>query len=190
MTFHLIEIQPFFDRKNVPNCEGTVFSTLQAVHGTAYSRCQMRMDAILKECPRIMPIANDVCIFGKGEEVQDANMHNLMRAARKYSITFNLRKAVVKQNCDKYMMRFPIFQIKQTLSKFEDPSSLSSCRPDHASVSSLSGRLFQGHPLAVCSKTLTEPEPQYANIEREIPSRVARAVVTLHDTHPCSPVLS
>ncbi len=153
--------------------EDTVFSTLEAVHGRAYSRSHTRMDAILKVCPGTIPIANGVCIFGKGEEIHDANTHNLMRVARKHNIVFNPREAIVKQNCDKF--HDEISRENRHYSNLEDPSSLAYYRPDRdppcqsdKSISGLSGVIIQdGRPLVVCSKALTGPEPRCANIHSE-----------------------
>ena len=45
---------------------------------------QERMDNILEHCTGTMSIADDVGVFGKDEADHDANLHNLMKTARRH----------------------------------------------------------------------------------------------------------
>ncbi len=63
---------------------------------------QQRMDMILEECPGTVSIADDVCVHGATETEHDANLHNLMRVARKHGLVFNPKKAKVKQTRIKF----------------------------------------------------------------------------------------
>ncbi len=162
----VIQATPTLEKLTYQLTGSTVFSILNIHHGT--DRHHTRIDDILEECPGTVSISNDVCIFGKGEEHHDATMHNLMRVARKYNLVFNTKKATVKQNCTRFYDE--IFKTNRRHQEDpEDPSSLAYYRPDHASISGLSGALIQdGRPLSVCSKALTGPKPQCENIKREL----------------------
>ena len=52
---------------------------------------QERMDNILEHCTMsTMSIADDVGVFGKDEAEYDANLHNLMKTARRHGLVFNI----------------------------------------------------------------------------------------------------
>ncbi|XP_037790564.1 uncharacterized protein LOC119585916 [Penaeus monodon] len=51
---------------------------------------------ILKNCPGIITIADDVVVFGKTEEEHDTNLHNLFKIAKEQGLTFNSAKCMIK----------------------------------------------------------------------------------------------
>ena len=57
---------------------------------------QERMDHIIERCPGTMGIADDVAVFGKDEKEHNANLHNLMKIAKKEGLVFN--PDIKKQN--------------------------------------------------------------------------------------------
>ena len=55
------------------------------------------MDLILEQCPGTISITDDVGVFGRTEEEHNnANLHQLMRAAQKRVLVFNVRKCKIK----------------------------------------------------------------------------------------------
>ena len=54
------------------------------------------MDQILEQCPSTISIADDVGVFGRTEEEHNANLHQLMRAAQKHGLVFNVDKCTIK----------------------------------------------------------------------------------------------
>ena len=44
---------------------------------------QLRMDAILEQCPGVIGIHDDIVIFGVDQQDHDANLINLLNAARR-----------------------------------------------------------------------------------------------------------
>ena len=58
---------------------------------------QERMDNILEHCTGTMSIADDVGVFGKDEAEHDANLHNLMKTARRHGLVFNIDKCEIKR---------------------------------------------------------------------------------------------
>ena len=47
------------------------------------------MDLILEQCPGTISIADDVGVFGRTEEEHNANLHQLMQAAKKHGLVVN-----------------------------------------------------------------------------------------------------
>ena len=47
------------------------------------------MDLNIAQCPGNISIADDVGVFGRTEEVHNASLHQLMRAAQKHGLVFN-----------------------------------------------------------------------------------------------------
>ena len=63
---------------------------------------QERMDNILEHCTGTMSIADDVGVFGKDEAEHDANLHNLMKTARRHGLVFNIDKCEIKRQSLKF----------------------------------------------------------------------------------------
>ncbi len=63
---------------------------------------QIKMDQILESCPGTISIADDITVFGKGDEDHDKNMVNLMEQAKKHGLIFNPAKLRVKQKRIKF----------------------------------------------------------------------------------------
>ena len=204
---------------------------------------QERMDNILEHCTGTMSIADDVGVFGKDEAEHDANLHNLMKTARRHGLVFNIDKCEIKRQSlklfglvfdaegahpdpkrirDIEQMRRPVNStelqeflgiatymspflpklsqqtapLRDLLKKeaefewtpshdavFEDRKAsicrhvtLSYFRPEvdsvvqvDASSRGLGAVLLQnGKPIAFASKTLSDCEQRYANIERDM----------------------
>ena len=66
---------------------------------------QQRMDFILKKCPGVVGIADDIAVHGPTEEEHDANVHNLMRVAQQHGLVFNLDKCMIKEKKIKFFER-------------------------------------------------------------------------------------
>ena len=60
------------------------------------------MDNILEHCTGTMSIADDVGVFGKDEAEHDANLHNLMKTARRHGLVFNIDKCEIKRQSLKF----------------------------------------------------------------------------------------
>ena len=204
---------------------------------------QERMDNILEHCTGTMSIADDVGVFVKDEAEHDANLHNLMKTARRHGLVFNIDKCEIKRQSLKFFglvfdaegahpdpkrirdieqMRRPVNStelqeflgiatymspflpklsqqtapLRDLLKKeaefewtpshdavFEDTKALicrhvtfSYFRPEvdsvvqvDASSRGLGAVLLQnGKPIAFASKTLSDCQQRYANIEREM----------------------
>ena len=54
------------------------------------------MDQILEHCPCTISIGDDVGVFGRTEEEDNANLHQLVRAAQKHCLVFNGDKCKLK----------------------------------------------------------------------------------------------
>ena len=63
---------------------------------------QERMDNILEHCTGTMSVADDVGVFGKDEAEHDANLHNLMKTARRHLLVFNIDKCESKRQSLKF----------------------------------------------------------------------------------------
>ena len=63
---------------------------------------QERMDNILEHCSGTMSIADDVGVLGKDEAEHDANLHNLMKTARRHGLVFNIDKCEIKRQSLKF----------------------------------------------------------------------------------------
>ena len=53
---------------------------------------QLRMDAILKQCPGVIGIHDDMVIFGVDQEDHDANLINLLNVCQKEGLVLNSKK--------------------------------------------------------------------------------------------------
>ena len=53
---------------------------------------QLRMDAILEQCPGVIGIHNDMVIFGVDQEDHDANLINLLNVCQKEELVLNSKK--------------------------------------------------------------------------------------------------
>ena len=53
---------------------------------------QLQMDAILKQCPGVIGIHDDMVIFGMDQEDHDANFINLLNACQKEGLVLNSKK--------------------------------------------------------------------------------------------------
>ena len=53
---------------------------------------QLRMDAILEQCPGVIGIHDDMVIFGVDQEDHDANLINLLNVCRKEGLVLNSKK--------------------------------------------------------------------------------------------------
>ena len=60
------------------------------------------MDNILEHCTGTMSITDDVGVFGKDEAEHDANLHNLMKTARRHGLVFNIDKCEIKRQSLKF----------------------------------------------------------------------------------------
>ncbi|RUS85701.1 hypothetical protein EGW08_006577 [Elysia chlorotica] len=204
---------------------------------------QRKMDVILEQCPGVVGITDDVCVYGKTQAEHDKNLLNLMEVAKKHGLVFNSKKCFIGQEsitffglewskdgvrpspskCDnikskaspsnktelqsflgmiQYLSPFiPRLSEKTTalrellkkdsvwdwtssheniyqkmkddihqhlqLSYF-DPHKPTTLEVD-SSLNGLGAALIQdGKPIAFASKSLTETEARYANIEREM----------------------
>ena len=147
---------------------------------------QLRIDAILKQCPGVIGIHDDMVIFGVDQEDHDANLINLFN----YSGTFipnlshhtePLRAMLKKDNVfhweDQQTRSFQ--QVKTLIAKanttplrYYDRNLPVTVQAD-ASLRGLGVCLIQKHkgkdqPITFASKSLTDVEMRYANIEREL----------------------
>ena len=53
---------------------------------------QLWMDAILKQCPGVIGIHDDMVIFGVDQEDHDANLINLLNVCQKEGLVLNSKK--------------------------------------------------------------------------------------------------
>ena len=53
---------------------------------------QLRMDAILKQCPGVIGIHDNIVIFGVDQEDHDANLINLLNVCQKEGLVLNSKK--------------------------------------------------------------------------------------------------
>ena len=53
---------------------------------------QLRMDAILEQCPGVIGIHDDMVIFGVDQEDHDANLINLLNVCQKEGLVLNSKK--------------------------------------------------------------------------------------------------
>ena len=53
---------------------------------------QLRMDAILKQCPGVIGIHDDMVIFGVDQEDHDTNLINLLNVCQKEGLVLNSKK--------------------------------------------------------------------------------------------------
>ena len=53
---------------------------------------QLRMDAILEQCPGVIEIHDDMVIFGVDQEDHDANLINLLNVCQKEGLVLNSKK--------------------------------------------------------------------------------------------------
>ena len=59
---------------------------------------QMRMDDIVAQCPGVLMIHDDICIYEKDGKEHDANLLNLFSVAQKEGLVFNSTKCAIKQD--------------------------------------------------------------------------------------------
>ena len=60
---------------------------------------QLRMDAILEQCPGVIGIHDDIVIFGTSNEDHDANLINLMNVCQKEGLIHNSKKLELRREC-------------------------------------------------------------------------------------------
>ena len=53
---------------------------------------QLRMDAILEQCPGVIGIHDDMVIFGVDQQDHDANLINLLNICQKEGLVLNRKK--------------------------------------------------------------------------------------------------
>ena len=58
---------------------------------------QLRMDAILKQCPGVIGIHDDMVIFGVDHEDHDANLINLLNVCQKEGLVLNSKKLELRR---------------------------------------------------------------------------------------------
>ena len=58
---------------------------------------QLRMDAILEQCPGVIGIHNDMVIFGVDQEDHDANLINLLNVCQKEGLVLNSKKLELRR---------------------------------------------------------------------------------------------
>ena len=58
---------------------------------------QLRMDAILEQCPSVIGIHDDIVIFGTSNEDHDANLINLMNVCQKEGLVLNSKKLELRR---------------------------------------------------------------------------------------------
>ena len=58
---------------------------------------QLRMDAILEQCPRVIGIHNDMVIFGVDQQDHDANLINLLNVCQKEGLVLNRKKLELRR---------------------------------------------------------------------------------------------
>ena len=58
---------------------------------------QLRMDTILKQCPGVIGIHNNIVIFGVSNENHDANLINLMNVCQKEGLVLNSKKLELRR---------------------------------------------------------------------------------------------
>ena len=81
---------------------------------------QMRMDGIVAQCPGVLAIHDDVCIYGKNDRDHDTNIINLFNVAQKEGLIFNSKKCAIKQQTVTFFGRiFSAEDTTQILRKFK-----------------------------------------------------------------------
>ena len=58
---------------------------------------QLRMDAILEQCPGVIGIRDDMVIFGVDQEDHDANLINLLNVCQKEGLVLNSKKLELRR---------------------------------------------------------------------------------------------
>ena len=58
---------------------------------------QLRMDAILEQCPGVIGIHDDMVIFGVDQEDHDANLINLLNVCQKEGLVLNSKKLELRR---------------------------------------------------------------------------------------------
>ena len=58
---------------------------------------QMRMDAILEQCPGVIGMHDDMVIYGVDQEDHDANLINLLNVCQKEGLVFNSEKLELRR---------------------------------------------------------------------------------------------
>ena len=58
---------------------------------------QLRMDAILEQCPGVIGIHDDMVIFGVDQEDHDANLINLLNICQKEGLVLNSKKLELRR---------------------------------------------------------------------------------------------
>ena len=61
---------------------------------------QMRMDAILEQCPGVIGIHDDMVIYGVDQEDHDANLINLLNVCQKEGLVLNSKKLELRRSKD------------------------------------------------------------------------------------------
>ena len=58
---------------------------------------QLRIDAILEQCPGVIGIHDDMVIFGVDQEDHDANLINLLNVCQKEGLVLNSKKLELRR---------------------------------------------------------------------------------------------
>ena len=58
---------------------------------------QLRMDAILEQCPGVIGIHDDMVIFGVDQQDHDANLINLLNVCQKEGLVLNSKKLELRR---------------------------------------------------------------------------------------------
>ena len=58
---------------------------------------QLRMDAILKQCPGVIGIHDDMVIFGVDQQDHDTNLINLLNVCQKEGLVLNSKKLELRR---------------------------------------------------------------------------------------------
>ena len=64
---------------------------------------QLRMDAILEQCPGVIGIHDDMVIFGVDQQDHDANLINLLNVCQKEGLVLNSKKLELQR--ESYILR-------------------------------------------------------------------------------------
>ena len=88
---------------------------------------QLRMDAILEQCPGVIGIHDDMVIFGVDQEDHDANLINLLNICQKEGLVLNSKKLELRRE------RFTFFGAEySTKGMHPDPKKVQGIRDDSA----------------------------------------------------------
>ena len=65
---------------------------------------QLRMDAILEQCPGVIGIHDDMVIFGVDQEDHDANLINLLNVCQKEGLVLNSKKLELRRERESHSL--------------------------------------------------------------------------------------